>query len=403
MMAGISAALKAGSGKGIALFEANDALGRKLLLTGKGRCNITNTCSLDEFLEKFDKNGQFLRGCFNSFFVSELIDFFNARGLKMKHERQGRVFPVTDSAQSVVNVLVRSLKENGVHVYVNSSVSGIVIDGGCVKGVVLSSGEHILAYHVIIAVGGASYPQTGSKGDGARMATEIGHSVEPFVPGLVPLQTQENLVKELQGLVLKNVKVVFKIGSKKIETPIGEVLFTHFGISGPLILDASVRLCKMAVGEKNFTAAIDLKPGLTQEQLDKKLQAEFREHGTVRCKNYFKTLLPKKLIDVFLKRLNIKGEVELNQISAVERRKMVEQFKKFTLTVTKSLPLSQAMVTQGGVSLKEVNPKTMESRKVKGLYFCGEVLDLAAASGGFNLQAAFSTGFVAGESAAKGH
>lgn len=402
MMAGISAASKVGSGRGIAIFEANDALGEKLALTGKGRCNITNACPLDEFLEKFDKNGQFLRGCFNSFFVTELIDFFQVRGLQMKYERQGRVFPVTDSAKSVIDVLVKSLMQNGVHICLNLPVSRIIADEGSVKGVVLRDGQHVSADRVIVAAGGASYPQTGSKGEGARMATDLGHNIEPFVPGLVPLQAQENFVKELQGIVLKNVRIVFFVGSKEIETPIGEVLFTHFGISGPLILDASVRLCKLAARGTVFIAAIDLKPGLTREQLDKKLQAEFQQQGAVMLKNYFKTLLPKKLIDVFLKRLNIKGELELNQVSAIERKKIMEQFKKFTLTINKTLPLAQAMVTQGGVLLKEVNPKTMESRKVKGLYFCGEVLDLAAASGGFNLQAAFSTGFVAGESAVAG-
>ncbi len=403
MMAGIQAALKLGCGKGIAIFETNDTLGKKLLLTGKGRCNITNMCSLDEFLEKFDKNGQFLRGCFRSFFVPELIEFFQAYGLEMKQERQGRVFPVTDNAQSVVDVLRRVLKDKGVYLYLNSQVSQIMADEGCVKGVVLEDGCSILSDRVIVASGGASYPETGSKGDGTRMAHALGHKVEALIPGLVPLQARESFVKEVQGLVLKNVRVTFYIGSKKIQTPIGEVLFTHFGISGPLILDASVSLCKLAAQKGSFTAAIDLKPGLSAEQIDKKLQSEFQEFGAIMIKNYFKELLPKKMIDLFLKRLNINGETKLSRLSAPERRKIVEQLKGFSLTIEKPLPLSQAMVTQGGVSLKEVNPDTMESRKVKGLYFCGEVLDLAASSGGFNLQAAFSTGYVAGYAAATAH
>lgn len=401
MMAGIQAALTLGSGKDVAIFEANDALGKKLLLTGKGRCNITNACSLDVFLEKFNKNGQFLRGVFRSFFVSELIDFFQKHGLKMKHERQGRVFPETDSAKSVVDVLRKVLADKGVHLYFDSPVSRITIEEGRVKGVVLKDGLSVFSDSVIVAAGGASFPETGSDGNGARMAHDTGHKVEPLIPGLVPFQTVETFVKEVQGLVLKNVKVTFCVGSKKLETPIGEVLFTHFGISGPLVLDASVPLCRMASQGGIFKAAIDLKPALSAEQIDKKLQAEFQKHGAVQIKNYLKELLPKKMIDLFLKQLNIKGETVLSRVSAPERRRIVGELKALTLTIRKPLPLSCAMVTQGGVSLKEINPNTMESRKIKGLYFCGEVLDLAASSGGFNLQAAFSTGYVAGESAAK--
>lgn len=400
MMAGIRAAAIAGSGKGIAVFEKNDVLGKKLSLTGKGRCNITNTCGLDEFLKKFEKNGPFLRGSFSLFFAPELIAFFEEHGLKMKYERQGRVFPATDSAKSVIDVLTKALMHHGVHIFLNSSVSQVMTDAGCVKGVILRGGHYILADRVIVAAGGASYPQTGSEGDGARIASSLGHAVEALIPGLVPFQTQEDFVKEVQGLVLKNVKIVFCVGPKKIETPVGEVLFTHFGISGPLVLDASVRLCRLAAEVGVFKALIDLKPALSQEQIDGKFQREFQKHGTVMIKNYLKELLPKNMIDLFLKLVNIKGEIKLNQINSYERKKMVEYFKSLPLTIKKPLPLSQAMVTQGGVSLKEVKPETMESRKVKGLYFCGEVLDLAASSGGFNLQAAFSTGFVAGESAA---
>jgi predicted Rossmann fold flavoprotein len=399
MMAAIAAAEVLGCDT-VAIFEKNASLARKLGLTGKGRCNLTNICPLEEFLEKFGKNGVFLRNAFSRFFVQDLISFFEVRGLKMKTERQGRVFPTTDQSTSVIAVLKKALAEAGVETHLSSPVQTVEIAGVGMYRMTLASGKEIFSRKIIVAAGGSSYPETGSTGDGFKIASEFKHTITELEPGLVPLETEEQFVKELQGLTLKNIKIVFLVGSKEIESDTGELLFTHFGVSGPLILDLSAKVSGDLHEKRKVKMLIDLKPALSVEQLDLKLRHEFQTAGALKIKNYFTELLPKRLTDIFLKLTRIEGEKKCHQITASERKKIIEMLKKLPLTIKRTRPMSEAMVTCGGVSLKEIDPKTMESRKSEGVYFCGEVLDLAAASGGFNLQAAFSTGYVAGEAAA---
>jgi predicted Rossmann fold flavoprotein len=397
--AGMMAALRAAeSVEDVALFEKNASLGRKLGLTGKGRCNLTNTCPFDEFLEKFNKEGQFLRDSFAKFFAPQLMRFFETNGLKLKAERQGRVFPVTDTSRSVIDVLKKVLTQRSVDIYVSAPVKSIRVENGHVKGVRLDNGEEASAEKVILATGGVSYPETGSSGDGLRIAQDLGHRIDALYPGLVPLETKDIFVKDLQGLTLKNIRVTFQSSRKKIVSAIGELLFTHFGVSGPLVLDTSVQVVKL-LDSGNCDMLIDLKPGMSLEELDAKFQREFQQQGSLVLKNYIKECAPQRFGAVFLAKAKIDPDKKCHQISAAERKKMVELFKSFPVGLKRARPISEAMVTSGGVSLKEVDPKTLASKKIEGLYFCGEILGLAGTSGGFNLQAAFSTGYLAGASA----
>jgi predicted Rossmann fold flavoprotein len=398
--AGMMAALRAAElASGVVLFEKNASLGRKLGLTGKGRCNISNDCPFDLFLSAFGKNGPFLRNTFQKFFVQELIDFFQQRGLKLKTERQGRIFPETDSAQSVIEVLKKALDKEDARIYLSAPVKDLIAAGGEVEGFYLSKGRLIHAKKVIVATGGSSYPETGSTGDGFKIASSFGHRIEEPRPGLVPLEIAESFVNDLAGLTLKNIQITFDAGGKTIQTPIGELLFTHFGISGPLVLDFSSEV-GLLLKKNKVKALLDLKPGLSCTQLDLKLQTQFQQNGVLKLKNYLAEVLPKRVIPLFLKLAGTNGEKKCHQVTFLERKKILEHLKRFPLSIKGTRPLAEAMMTCGGVCLKEVNPQTLESKKVKGLYFCGEVLDLAAASGGFNLQAAFSTGYAAGQSAA---
>lgn len=398
MMAAIRAAQKT---SGVLLLEKNASLGRKLGLTGRGRCNLTNECLVDEFMANFGKNGLFLRDVFKRFFVRELIFFFEKNGLKLKVERQGRVFPETDSAKSVVDIFKKVLHEERVEVALSAAVKSVLVQDSRVQGVCLDSGKKILADSVVLATGGLSYPQTGSTGDGFKMAERTGHRIESFLPGLVPLETREDFVPQLQGLTLKNISISFFCGKKTIRSSVGELLFTHFGISGPLVLDASSLIAGRLGRQVTVKIAVDLKPGLTTDEIDAKLRRDFQQSGSSMIKNHLEDMLPARLIHSFLAIAGVDGQKKCHQIAAVERKRIAETFKKFFLTVVRTRPLTEAMVTHGGVSLKDVDPKTMGSRIISGLYFCGEVLDLAATSGGFNLQAAFSTGYIAGESAAQ--
>jgi len=380
------------------ILERNTSLGRKLGLTGKGRCNLTNDASIEDFCGRFGRNGVFLRNVFSRFFASDLIAFFEARGLSMKTERQGRVFPSTDSSASVLSVLETALKTLSVEVRKGQRVKQIKRQEGSWL-VFLEDGQTLKAEKVIVATGGASYPQTGSTGDGLMFARELGHSVVPLSAGLVPLESGERFIRQLQGLTLKNIRVTFSSGSRSLETPVGELLFTHFGVSGPLVLDHS-GLINEWLKKAQVRLRVDLKPGLSEEQLGKKLQMELPAAASAKVCNYFKELLPQRLIDVVLEQADVDGQKKCHQVTQQERKRLVVRLKSFEFCVHKARPLEEAMVTCGGVSLKEINPKTMESRLAPGIYFCGEVLDLAASSGGFNLQAAFSTGYAAGEAAA---
>ncbi|MDD5423667.1 MAG: NAD(P)/FAD-dependent oxidoreductase [Candidatus Omnitrophica bacterium] len=398
--AGIMAAIRAAQlGKDVVLLERNSSIGRKIMITGKGRCNLTNSADMDEFMSKFGKNGQFLRSAFYAFFNEDLMDFFRKNGLGVKVERQGRVFPSDDRSASVVKVLEKSLKENNVPVMLDARVMGILNDSGMFS-LKLDSGAEVLAKKVILATGGASYKATGSSGDGFHLAKLLGHKFNPLRPGLVPLKTREKFAAEMMGLTLKNIKVAFESEGKKIVSEVGELLFTHFGVSGPLVLDLSAQVVALLDGKKPVYISIDLKPGLTAEQVDNRILRDIGEHGSISIKTLLKEMLPVKMVPVFAKLLKLDTAKRINQLTAAERRGIAGLMKSFVLTITEPLPLEEAMVTCGGIPVKDIDPRTMGSRIVPGLYFAGEIIDASAASGGYNLQQAFSTGYLAGESAA---
>ena len=384
----------------VILLEKKPSLGNKLLLSGKGRCNLTNACDLEPFLKRFSKGGEFLRDAFKKFFNQELIDFFEKGGLKLKVERQMRVFPVTDSSNSILNVLISELSRNNVEILLKTEVKDIITEEAKVKEVVLANGKRIPCDRVILATGGVSYSLTGSSGEGLKIARSLGHHVTELRPGLVPLETKENYPKRIEGLTLKNIMVTFTDGKKEITSEIGELLFTGFGISGPLVLTLSGEIADWLGAGKKVFADIDLKPALSEEQLNARLLREFKLGPKKNLKNILRGFLPLRLADMCLEILKIDQRKQVSQVKQEERRKLVLFFKSFRLEIKRALPIEVAMVTRGGVSLKEINPRTMESRMIKGLYFAGEIIDLDADTGGFNLQAAFSTGYLAGESAA---
>ncbi|TAN61386.1 NAD(P)/FAD-dependent oxidoreductase [bacterium] len=399
--AGAMSAIRAGRhNKAVALIERNNAIGKKILLSGRGRCNVTNIAPLSDFIVRFGRQGEFLRTAFSKFFNQELIDFFKVKGLELKIERQGRVFPVTDKAISIVEVLKIYLQENKTACLYNKQVIEIKKDNGLFR-LFLDTKEEIVARKVILASGGMSFRATGSTGDGFVIAKKLGHSIAALMPGLVPLRAKESWVKELQGLTLKNIRFTLRADKKKIVSNTGELLFTHFGVSGPLVLDLSSEALDLLKGRKEIRMNIDLKPGLSPEQLENRLVREFRLAGNKNARNIMKEILPLRFIKVFLNLAAIDSSKQANQITQAERRKIIDLLKLFSLHIVGSLPIEEAMVTCGGVSIKEINPRTMESRIVPGLYFCGEIIDASAPSGGYNLQQAFSTGYLAGESAAE--
>lgn len=395
------AAIKASDTRqGVTLLEKNQVLGKKLLLSGKGRCNLTNSCQLNTFLERFSKNGEFLRDAFKKFFNQDLINFFEKRGLKLKIERQLRVFPVTDKSNSIIEVLKKELDKNKVRILYKTGLKDIITQDNRVKGLLLGNGSFMPADKVILATGGISYSFTGSTGEGLEIARRLGHSVTPLRPGLVPLETREKYPAVLKGLTLKNIRLKFSDGQRQLSTEIGELLFTGSGISGPLVLTLSANIVDWLAQNKSVYVEIDLKPGLSREQLEGRLLREFKENPKKTLKNILKNLLPQKLIAVFLELAKVGPHKKVSQVTAHERQALVSLFKSLRLSITRPRPIDEAMVTRGGVSLKEINPRTMESRRIKGLYFAGEMIDIDADTGGFNLQAAFSTGYLAGESAA---
>lgn len=398
--AGVMAAIRAaGHNKTVALIERNNTIGKKILLSGKGRCNVTNIAPINDFIAKFGRQGEFLRTAFSKFFNQELIDFFKSEALALKTERQGRVFPVTDKAISIIEVLKRYLQESKAACLYNKQVIDVKKGNGLFR-LFLDTKEEIAARKVILASGGASFRATGSTGDGFVIARKLGHSIAALMPGLVPLKAKESWVKELQGLTLKNIRFTLRADKKKIVSNTGELLFTHFGVSGPLVLDLSAAALDLLKGKKEIRMDIDLKPGLSPEQLESKLVREFRLAGSKSARNIMKEILPIRFIKVFLNLAAIDSSKQANQITQAERRKIIDLLKSFSLHIVGSLPIEEAMVTCGGVSTKEINPRTMESRIVPGLYFAGEIIDASAPSGGYNLQQAFSTGYLAGESAA---
>lgn len=398
--AGVMAAIRAGSlNKKVVLIEKNDAIGKKILLTGRGRCNITNTGKLDTFIEKFGATGQFLRTAFSVFSNEDLIDFFKSKGLELKTERQGRVFPSTDSARSVVQILEEYLEDSKVDIKYKTRLREIKMRDGKFA-LTLDGSDPVTAGRVIFATGGASYRDTGSTGEAFQIAQSLGHTVRPLKPGLVPLKTKEEWVKDLQGLTLKNIRVIFVAGKKKISSEVGELLFTHFGVSGPLVLDLSSNIVDLLGEYKEVGLTIDLKPGIKDAEMEDKLLRDFKEHGGKEIKNMLLSIVPSTLVPVLIKLTGIDGHKKVHQMSKPDRRSLAKILKVLPLTITGSLPLEEAMVTCGGVSIKEINPRTMESKVVPGLYFAGEIIEGGAPSGGYNLQQAFSTGYLAGGCAA---
>lgn len=394
--AGIMAAGKAAeNGNQVILVEKNNRIGRKILISGKGRCNITNNTDIEGLIENTPGNGCFLYSAFYTFSNTDLIDFFNKYGLKTKVERGGRVFPVSDNAKDVVDTLNAFLKKKRVDLWLNSPVEKILTEDKKVTGIMLKSGKIISCDMVVLATGGASYPGTGSTGDGYKMAKELGHTIVPLKPSLVPLITKEEWVKDLQGLSLKNVSITLVDNKgKKIYSDFGEMLFTHFGVSGPIILSASRHI--LDYDYKGVKLIIDLKPALAEEKLDERIQRDLLKFSRKQFKNSLDELLPQKLIPVIVRLSKIDSAKTVNQITKEERRFLVKLLKNLTLTINGARPIEEAIVTSGGVSVDEINPSTMESKLIKGLFFAGEVIDLDAYTGGFNLTIAFSTGYLAG-------
>lgn len=394
--AGLLAAGRAAErGIDVLLLEKNDRAGKKLRITGKGRCNITNDTDIEGLIQNIPGNGNFLYSSFYTFSNRDLMDFLRQEGLEIKTERGGRVFPVSDNAKDVVDLLVNYVRRHGVEIRYNCTVESIETDDGAVRGVRLKNGGFIEADSVILATGGASYPATGSTGDGYRMAKQAGHTVTELMPSLVPLLAEEKWAGELQGLSLKNISItLFDKKNKRIYEDFGEMLFTHFGVSGPVILSASRHIMKY--GYRDVYLSIDLKPALSIETLDARVQRDFEKYSRKQFGNSLDDLLPKKLIPVIVKLSGIDEKKPVNQITRAERRKLVELLKGLTLKICGSRPISEAIVTAGGISTDEINPSTMESKLVKGLYFAGEIIDVDGYTGGFNLTIAFSTGYLAG-------
>jgi len=392
----IAAGTAASKGKRTMLAEKNEKLGKKLFITGKGRCNITNTADFDEFMKNIPKNSKFFFSSFNSFSNNDLILLLESLGLKTKVERGGRVFPESDKSSDVIKALERYLNKNKVDVKLNSKLLDIRQENGTVTGALFDNGQIVECSSIIICTGGLSYPKTGSAGDGYKIAAKAGHSIIEPRPSLVPLVSNDAFIKELQGLSLKNVAIRADADGKLLYEDFGEMLFTHYGLSGPVILSASFFISDYLRRKKEIKISIDLKPALSEEELDKRIIRDFEKNINKQFKNSLDQLLPQKLIPVVISRSGIDGSKEVHQITKQERKEMVKLLKGFTVTVSDTRPIEEAIVTSGGINLKEINPRTMESKLVKGLYFAGEIIDLDAYTGGFNLQIAFSTGYAAG-------
>ena len=397
---GLMAAGIAGKNADVLVLEKNDRVGRTLAITGKGRCNVTNSADISEFIENTPGNGRFLYSAFYSFTNDDTINFFNKLGVETKVERGGRVFPVSDSAKDIVNALSRVLRENNVKIRYNVVAKEVITENGKVAGVKLSSGEIINCDKVIIATGGKSYPATGSTGDGYEIAKKLGHKIIPPKPSLVGLVSYTEWIPKLQGLSLKNVGFsLFDSKNREIYSDFGEMLFTHFGVSGPIVLSGS-RVLHKYMDEKRcvngIKGRIDLKPALDNKKLDLRVQRDFQKYINKELKNSLYDLLPEKLVPIIISLTKIDESKKVNVITAEERKRIVELLKGLEFEINELRPIDEAIITAGGVCTDEINPSTMESKIVNGLYFCGEVIDVDAYTGGFNLQIAFSTAFLAG-------
>ena len=391
MLAAISASMQ---GNDVTILEKMNSLGKKLCITGKGRCNITSSLPIEEFIKNTPGNGKFLYSAFQNFNNQDIINLLKEEGLKTKEERGNRVFPVTDRASDVLDALIKKLKKQGVKIITNCKVDEILTEENRVIGV-KAQNKIYEADKIILATGGKSYPTTGSTGDGYKFAKKLGHTIIEPKPSLVALETRGQSIEicqKLQGLTLKNVGIKFVKDNKAIYEDFGEMLFTHFGVSGPTILSGSAHLVRTNI--ENVKLIIDLKPALSEEKLEERILRDFENEKNKDFKNSLEKLLPKKLIPVVVEMMNIDKKV--NEVTKVERKKLVEILKKLTIEISGFRPVEEAIITAGGVSVKEINPKTMESKLVKGLYFAGEIIDVDSYTGGFNLQIAYSTGYTAG-------
>ena len=396
LLAGITVAQ---NGADVTILEKMRQPGKKMLITGKGRCNITNACEIPEFIKNLPGNGRFLNSALHRFTNDDIVIMLESNGLQTKVERGNRVFPVSDKAKDVVDTLTKIYTQAGGKLLTDTKALEILIKNGRTVGVKTINGVYP-ADAVILCAGGASYPGTGSDGGGAKLAAKAGHNIVPLKPSLVPLTSDYPYVDDLQGLSLRNVEATLFADGKKIASEFGEMLFTHFGVSGPIILSLSNAASKALADGKEVDLSLDLKPALSREKLDARIQRDFKEYSRKQLVNGMKDLLPQRLIPVVCDMAYLDEEKFINQISREERLRLLDTLKGFMIPITGTRPIAEAIVTAGGVDVKEINPKTMESKLVPGLYFAGEVMDVDGYSGGFNLQAAFSSGYAAGLAAA---
>lgn len=400
----LAAVYAAGQGMEVHVFEQNEKLGKKLFITGKGRCNFTNACQTEELFDAVLTNPRFLYSAIYGYTNYDVIDFFEQLGVRTKMERGGRMFPQSDHSSDIILAMERRMRQLGVKIHLKTRVKNLWLEeteeGVRAAGLVLEDGARIAGDAVLMATGGISYPSTGATGDGYRMAKEAGHHVTELLPSLVPMVTAEEYIPRMQGLSLKNVQLSIRDGKRTVFEEFGEMMFTHFGITGPLVLSASGKVGKL-LKKTYLSASIDLKPALTREQLDARLLREFSAAQNRQFKNVLSSLLPARMIPVMLQIGGIAGEKKVHEITRGEREGFIEKIKAFPMTVTGLRGFQEAIITKGGVEVKEIDPKTMESKKVKGLYFAGEVLDLDALTGGYNLQIAWSTAHAAAMGAAE--
>ena len=387
-------------GKNVILLERNKEIGRKLLLTANRRCNLTNTSSIDVFMEKFGKRGLFYRDAFTIFSNYDLIDFFKRHGLDVKELEEGRVFPITEKSESIINVLKKVLIENKVKICYNYRIKNLQKHSNIFK-LSTNNDQFIRAYNVIIATGGVSYKHTGSSGDGLKIAESLGHQIKKQTPGVIPLRIREEWIYKLKGVTLENVQLKIRYSNKIMPLGLGNLLLTHFGISGPVILDKSNLIVKKMQQHGDLKLLIDFKPDIKNVDLEANFIKDFKNYSKKSLKNYLRNHLTDSMIDPILKFINLDTNKKLNQITKKERLTLTQALKAFPLTINGHLPLDKAMVTCGGVTKKEINPKTMESKLIKNIYFAGEIIAGCGQTGGYNLQQAFSTGYLAGNSASQ--
>jgi len=405
--AGMMSAITAAENKHkVILIEKMNMLGKKLLITGKGRCNITSSLYMSEFIKNIPGNGKFLYSAFQNYTNQDIIEFLKEQGLQVKEERGNRIFPVTDKSKDVLNCFEKRLRQLGVEIKLNTQVKEILVKDNYITGIQTDT-EKIYADKVILATGGKSYPLTGSTGDGYILASKLGHTIQEIKPSLVPLETYNKDAQKMQGLSLRNVKIkiVEKISEnqeKEIYEDFGEMLFTHFGISGPTILSGSAHLVrypnlKELLNSRKIKLYIDLKPALSEEQLDDRILRDFQEAKNKQFKNSLDNLLPQKMIEYIIEKSGIPEDKKVNEITKEERKSLLQCLKKLEFSIKGFRPIEEAIITSGGINIKEINPKTMESKLVNGLYFAGEIIDVDGYTGGFNLQIAYSTGYTAGK------